>query len=83
VLTEEKLDDIGVRLECAQKKSLKHLAQENGVSKSSVRRATELLKLRPYRIAVIHALQLCDPSSRVHFCSWFLQSLVKGEIDHN
>jgi hypothetical protein len=22
-----------------------------------------------------------DPASRVHFCSWFLQSVVDGEID--
>jgi hypothetical protein len=30
---------------------------------------------------VIHALQSRDPASRVHFCSWFLQSLVEGDID--
>jgi hypothetical protein len=28
-----------------------------------------------------HALQPRDPASRVHFCSWFLQSVVEGEID--
>jgi hypothetical protein len=36
VLTEEKSDDIGARLE--PRKSLKRLAQERGVSKSSTRR---------------------------------------------
>jgi response regulator of citrate/malate metabolism len=45
VLTEEKLDDMGARFEQTPKKSLKRLAQETGVSKSSARRATQLLKL--------------------------------------
>jgi hypothetical protein len=31
MLTEEKLDDTGARLEQTPKKSLKHLAQESGV----------------------------------------------------
>jgi transposase len=44
VLTEEKLDDIGARLKHTPRKSLKHLAQETGVSKSSARTATQLLK---------------------------------------
>jgi hypothetical protein len=48
VLTEEKLDDIGARLEHTPRKSLKRLAQETGVSKSGARRSTQLLKLRPY-----------------------------------
>jgi hypothetical protein len=43
--------------------------------------ATQLLKLRPYKTTVIYALQPCDSASRVRFCSWFLQSVVKGEID--
>jgi hypothetical protein len=29
----------------------------------------------------MHALQLRNPASRVHFCIWFLQSVFKGEID--
>jgi hypothetical protein len=44
VLTEEKLDDIGARLEHAPRKSLKRLAQETGMSKSSARTAKKLLK---------------------------------------
>jgi hypothetical protein len=36
VLTEEKLDDIGVRLEHTPRKSLKRLAQETGVSTSKI-----------------------------------------------
>jgi transposase len=44
VLTEEKLDDIGARLEHLPRKSLKHLAQETWVSKFSEGRA-----VRPYK----------------------------------
>jgi hypothetical protein len=81
VLTEEKLGAIGARLEHIPRKSLKRLAQETGASKSSARRATQLLKLRPRETVVIHALQPHDLVSRFYFCSWFLQSGVKGEID--
>jgi transposase len=45
VLTEEKLDDIGARLERTPRKSLKRLAQKTGVSKSCARTAIQLLKL--------------------------------------
>jgi hypothetical protein len=55
MLTEEKLDDIGARFEHTPRKSLKHLAQKTGMSKSSARRATQLLKLRPYKTTVIQA----------------------------
>jgi hypothetical protein len=81
VLTEEKLDDIRARLEHTPRKSVKCLAQETVVSKSSARTATQLLKIRPYETTVIHALQLHDPASKVHFCIWFLQSVIEGEIN--
>jgi hypothetical protein len=81
VLT-EKLDDIGARLEHRTPRiALKRLAQETGVSKSSARTATQLLKLRPYKTTVIHALQPRDSAGTVHFCNCFLQSLVEGEIN--
>jgi DNA-binding IclR family transcriptional regulator len=41
----EKLHDIEARLEHTPRKSLKRLAQETGVSKSSARRVTQMLKL--------------------------------------
>jgi hypothetical protein len=62
------------------RKSVKRL-QETAVSKSSARRTMHLPKLRPYKTTVTDALHLLDPVSRVCFCSWFLQSVVKGEID--
>jgi hypothetical protein len=74
VLTEKKLDDTGARLVHLEK-SLKHLDQETGMLKPSARRATQFLKLKPYKTTVIHVLQLHNPTSRVHFYSWFLQSV--------
>jgi hypothetical protein len=67
--------------EYTPRKALKRLDKETGVSKSSARTATQLLKRRPYKTTIIHALQPRDSASRVHFCSWFLQSVVKGDID--
>jgi hypothetical protein len=81
MLTEEKFDDTGARLEHIHGKSTIHLAQETGVSKSSARKATQLPKLRPYKITAIHSLQPRDPASSVHFCSWFPLSVVEDETD--
>jgi hypothetical protein len=49
VLTEEKLDVIGARLEHSPRKSLKRLAQESGVSKSSARTSTQLRSPDPIK----------------------------------
>jgi hypothetical protein len=68
------------RPEHIPRKSLKHLAQVTGVSKSITRTATQLLKLRPYK-TVINPLQQYNPASSVYFCSLFLQSVIEGEID--
>ena len=81
VLTEETLDEIGERLEHTPPKSLKRLSQETEVSVSSVQRATKLLKLKPYKVPVVHALQQPDPSKRLRFCNWVLQNENSGELD--
>jgi hypothetical protein len=57
----EKLHDIGSRLEHTPRKSRKRRAQETAVSESSARRATQLLKLRPYKTTIIHVLQPLSP----------------------
>jgi hypothetical protein len=80
-LTEGKIDDIGARLEHTPRKSQKRLDQETRLSKSNARTATQLLKLRPYKITVIHYLQPRDPAIRIQFCIWFLQSDIEGGID--
>jgi hypothetical protein len=75
MLTEETLDATGATFEHTPTKSLKCLAQETGVSESSARSATQLLKLRPYKTTVIHALQLCDSASRPVFAVGFYSLL--------
>lgn len=56
VLTEEKLDEIREKLEHTPQKSLRRLGQESGISASSARTATKLLKLKPYKIPVVQTL---------------------------
>ncbi|KAJ4447277.1 hypothetical protein ANN_09281 [Periplaneta americana] len=61
VLTEEKFDEVGVRLEHSPRKSLRRLGQEFNIFKTSAFVVTKLLKLKPYRVTVVHALQPQDP----------------------
>ncbi|KAJ4451644.1 hypothetical protein ANN_03113 [Periplaneta americana] len=58
---EEKLDEVGARLEHSPHKSLQRLAQDVNISMTSAFVATKLLKLKPYRVTVVHALQPQDP----------------------
>jgi hypothetical protein len=58
VLTEEKLDDIGHRVENSPRKSLRRLAQQRGVSVGSAWTATKLLHIRPYKITVVPEIKL-------------------------
>jgi hypothetical protein len=74
-----KLDDIRAELEHTPRQSLKRLAQELGMPMSSV--TQHLVRLKPCKSAVIHALQLRDPVTGVHFCCWFLQLFIEDEID--
>ena len=48
---------------------------------SSVQRATKLLKLKSYIMAVVHALHQPDPSKRLRFCNWVLEKVNSGELD--
>ena len=81
VLTEEKLDEIAFRLEISPRKSLRRLAQEVGVSKTSVQHATKLLKLKPYKTRVVHQLLPTDDAGRRNFCNWYLQAIHDGVVD--
>ena len=48
---------------------------------SSVQRATKLLKLKPYKIPVVHALHQPDANKRLRFCNWVLEKVNSGELD--
>jgi hypothetical protein len=68
ILTEEKLADIGARLEASPKTSLRRIALQCGVSKSAAHVATKLLNLMPYRITVVHQLLPPDAEARINYC---------------
>ena len=50
------------------------------MSKTSARRATKVLQLRPCKAAVVHTLQEYDPVVRIHVCNQFLQSVRDGDL---
>ncbi|PSN49850.1 hypothetical protein C0J52_14124, partial [Blattella germanica] len=52
LLTQKKLDDICACFEQSHHKSLSKLAEQVGVSVSSVWNATKLLKFKPYKIGI-------------------------------
>ena len=81
VLTEEKLDEVGERLEHTLQKSLRRLAQETEILMTSVRRATKLLKLKPYKLTGMHELLQHDHTERFNFCNWILQNVHDGIIE--
>jgi hypothetical protein len=81
VLTEEKLDNIGARLETSPRKSLKRLAPEMNVLKTSARKVTKLLKLQVNKTTVVHTLKEHDPVTRIHFCNWFIWFVHDAQVD--
>jgi hypothetical protein len=77
----EKVDEIGARLEYTSRKSLEHLAQETGVSKSSARMATQLLKLRPYKTTIIHTTCILAIQQQGSFLQLVSAVVVEGEVN--
>jgi hypothetical protein len=75
------LDEIGAQIETSPTKSLHLLAVQCGVSKASVQRATELLKLRPCEIRAVQQLFPPDWEARSRYCRWFQESVANGILD--
>lgn len=73
VLSDDSLENIRASLLRSPRKSIRKLCQQTGMSYGSVRRATKKLKLRPYRIHVVHELQEPDRGKRLQYCQWFLR----------
>ncbi|PSN33313.1 hypothetical protein C0J52_21233, partial [Blattella germanica] len=78
VLLKDTLDNMVYRLECSLNKSLKRLSQETGISESTARNATKLLKLKPCKVPVVQALRHIDPDRRLRFCNWMLEMVDSG-----
>jgi hypothetical protein len=60
VLSEEKLNDNGHRLENSPRKFLQRLAQQSGVSVGSSWTATKLLHILSYKITVVPEIKPVD-----------------------
>jgi hypothetical protein len=63
------------------KHRIKFSAQETSVSTMSAQRATKFIHLRPCKATVVHSLKEYDLAARIHFYSWFLQSVHDGEVE--
>jgi hypothetical protein len=60
LLTKDKLDEIGTRLERMSQKSLRCLAQETDSSKLSAAKVTKLFKLRLFKATTVHGFICTD-----------------------
>ncbi len=72
VLTPVKLAEIGEVFAATPRSSLRRVSQQTNVSYGTTRRATQQLKLKPYKIKVVHELQPGHPDKRKKYCRWFL-----------
>jgi hypothetical protein len=80
VLSNDSLEDIRTRLLQSPRKSLRKLSQQTGMSYGSIQRATQRLKLNPYRVQVCHELKEIDKEKRMRYCRWFRQ-FVRNCVD--
>jgi transposase len=80
-LTEQRLEDIRVRMEISPRKSSRRVAQECNISKSSVLRGLKALKFHPYKASLVQKLNPADPVALINFCRWTLQCVHDGIID--
>ena len=39
------------------------------------------MKLKPYKIPVVHTLHQPDPNKRLRFCNWVLEKVNSRELD--
>jgi hypothetical protein len=83
VLTEEKLNDIGWRLENSPRKSLWRLAERSGVSVVGAWTATKLLDIRPYKITFVPEIKPVDYQERVSYCNRFINYVHDGLMSLN
>jgi hypothetical protein len=79
VLTMEKADETGARLEYVPCKSLTQLIQQAEVSMTTVWRVTIKLHLLPYKVRQVQVNEEGDYQRQTYFCNWILQS-VHGSV---
>jgi hypothetical protein len=80
VPTEEKLGEIGDKLEYLPCKCLKQLAKQAPVSTTVALRATKKLHLVPFEIRQLQAVEE-DDRRETHVCNWFLWVVPDSVLD--
>jgi hypothetical protein len=78
VLSNDSLEYIRARLLQSQRKSLRRLSQQTGMTYGSVQRAAKRLKLHPYWLQVCHELKEIGKEKRMCYCRWFQQFFWNG-----
>jgi hypothetical protein len=80
VLSDDSLDDIRQTLFRSQRKSLRKLSLQSGLSYGRVHKTTKILKLHPYRVHGMHELKESDKEKRLQYCRWFTH-FIRGGTD--
>ncbi len=90
VLSPDKLREIEEIITQNRHLSLRMVAQQAGVSKTTAWKAISVhLKMKPYRITRIHELKPPDYAARLEFCQWiqvrgsFFSNLANSFIMHS
>ncbi|XKL64373.1 hypothetical protein PGB90_004459 [Kerria lacca] len=69
-LTPEKLQVISETLTDKPSTSVRKLAVQTNIPKSTVHRGLKQLKLHPYRVTLVQELKPPDFGKRLHYCKW-------------
>lgn len=77
--TPEVVSNIQQRITRSPKKSIRRLAQQAGVSRTTCHRVLKSLKMRPYRVTCVQELKQPDKAKRIHYCRWLL-SMIEEEL---
>jgi hypothetical protein len=79
-VTIRSLDDIRQPLLCSPRKSLRKPYLQSGLSYGSVRKATKILKIYPYRAHVMHELKEPEKEKRLQYSRWS-EHFIQGGRD--
>jgi hypothetical protein len=81
VRTPEAIAVIEEKILTSPTKSVRKLAQQSGMKRTSCLRILHSLNLKPYRVTCVQELKEPDKEKRVNYCHWLLNKIVDGELD--
>ena len=80
--TRERIEEVKEKMKANPKKPLRRLAQEVGMSKSTVQRiARKRLKLYPYKAQITQKIKDDDPPKRLEFAKWCMTKTLLPHMD--